>query len=272
MSFLNPKSDIVFKKVFGSAAHTDILINFLNSILERPEGQKIVKVVITDPYNHPETINLKSSIVDIACTDQKNTHYIVEMQVLNRNDFLERCQYYSAAALARQVQKGYEYIKIDPVIFIGIVCFDLLESPEYFSHHLILNSKTYEHALKYFEFHFIEIKKFNKQLHELVTDCDKWVYFLKNASNLEEVPIELKKPTAVLNAFKILEQTNWTNKELDMYERDMDLSREKFVYTDTAKLETKREIAQNLLGILDIETIAQKTGLSVAEVEALKKK
>ena len=277
MSFLNPRTDIVFKKVFGNAAHTDILINFLNSVLERTEGQRIVKVVITDPYNHPETIHSKSSIVDISCTDQKDAHYIVEMQIINRNDFLERCQYYVATALARQVQKGDEYITIDPVIFIGILCFDLLESPEYFSHHLMLNAKTHEHALKHAEFHFIEIKKFNKKLHELVTDCDKWVYFLKNANDLETVPAELKKPAAVQKAFTILEQSNWTNKELDAYERAMDLSREKFVYTDTAYKEGMQEKARETalkllkLNILDVVTIAQTTGLTVAEVEKLKK-
>ena len=36
------------------------------------------------------------------------------------------------------------------------------------------------------------------------------------------------------------------------------------------KLESKLEIARQLLDVLDVETIAQKTGLSLAEIEALR--
>ena len=36
------------------------------------------------------------------------------------------------------------------------------------------------------------------------------------------------------------------------------------------KLEAKLEIARQLLDVLDVETIAQKTGLSLAEIEALR--
>ena len=32
--FLDPKNDVAFKKVFGSEEHKDILINFINDILE----------------------------------------------------------------------------------------------------------------------------------------------------------------------------------------------------------------------------------------------
>ena len=32
--FLDPKNDIAFKKVFGSEKHKDILIHFINDILE----------------------------------------------------------------------------------------------------------------------------------------------------------------------------------------------------------------------------------------------
>ena len=42
MIFLDPKSDIAFKKLFGDIAHKNILISFLNSVLERIEGEKIV--------------------------------------------------------------------------------------------------------------------------------------------------------------------------------------------------------------------------------------
>ncbi len=44
MIYLDPKSDIAFKKLFGNITHKNILISFLNSILQRPEGLKIVEL------------------------------------------------------------------------------------------------------------------------------------------------------------------------------------------------------------------------------------
>src|SRR5258708_3420357 len=113
MVFLDPKTDIAFKKLFGDSAHKNIVIRFLNNILNRKDSEIIVDVVMNDPYNHPETVasdptkeqkSSKSSIVDIRCTDQANRRYIVEMQVVRQIDYLERAQYYSSLALGRQLE------------------------------------------------------------------------------------------------------------------------------------------------------------------------
>src|SRR3990167_2125784 len=44
MQFLDPKSDMVFKRLFGDITHKNILMSFLNSVLGRQEGEKIVNV------------------------------------------------------------------------------------------------------------------------------------------------------------------------------------------------------------------------------------
>ena len=80
MVYLDPTNDVAFKKLFGDIAHKDILISFLNSILERKNERKIVDVTIGDPNNLPE-INSpeeqsKSSIVDVRCTDELRGQYI----------------------------------------------------------------------------------------------------------------------------------------------------------------------------------------------------
>jgi hypothetical protein len=42
MKYLDPKNDLIFKKVFGE--HPDILRSFLNSMLPLPEGEEIVEL------------------------------------------------------------------------------------------------------------------------------------------------------------------------------------------------------------------------------------
>ena len=279
MIFLDPKSDIAFKKLFSSTEHANILINFLNTILLLPEGRRITEVHINDPHNHPETKSSKASIVDVRCTDKKGTQYIVEMQVINQEDYAVRAQYYVAVALARQLQQGEDFIKLMPVIFIGIVNFTIFSSPEYLSSHYIVNVATGERTLSAQEYHFIELTKFNKSLDEITSDVDKWIYFFKNAKKLETVPEQFHKPQALQEAFKILEQGNWTVKELESYERNMDIARREKGYLATARNEGLKEgskkkaqaIAKQLLHFHDSATIAQITGLTIAEVEELKK-
>ncbi|WP_191283883.1 PD-(D/E)XK nuclease family transposase, partial [Cardinium endosymbiont of Culicoides punctatus] len=36
--FLDPKNDFAFKKIFGTEKHKDILIHFLNDVLEFSDG------------------------------------------------------------------------------------------------------------------------------------------------------------------------------------------------------------------------------------------
>ena len=295
MIFLDPKSDIAFKKLFGDIAHKNILISFLNSVLERTEGEKIVEVIINDPSNVAETPISKTSIVDVRCTDQKNNQYIIEMQVITQKDYAARAQYYSALALSRQLASGEKYDKLVPVIFVGILDFDLFKSDNYLSHHFILDNKTHTKDLKHFEFHFIELKKFNKEITELDNILDKWVYFLKNAVSLQVVPENLKN-SVLEEAFNVLAQSNWSKKELEAYDKYLDAIRSATSQLETAfekgiakgivegekkgiekgKTEGEKkkaiEIAKQLLDILDIETIANKTGLSFAEVKNLKDK
>lgn len=288
MIFLDPTSDIAFKRLFGDITHKKILISFLNSILQREEGSKIVDVVINDPHNTPETFDSKASIVDVRCTDQSGFQYIVEMQVSEQKDYGARAQYYSALALSRQLQSREKYDKLVPVIFVGILDFKHLDGEDYLSRHLILNTKTQVCSLKHLEFYFIELKKFHKTIEQLDTILDKWIYFLKHAVTLNKVPASMQEPV-LQEAFGVLEQGNWSNSELEAYDRYLDAMRSYKSQLETAELkgELKGElrgelkgslnkaldIAQELLklNILDDKAISKATGLSIKQIEELKK-
>ena len=306
MVFLDPKSDIVFKKLFGNINHKKILMSFLNSVLERTDGMLIVDVIINDPSNVPETPLSKTSIVDVRCTDQKNNQYIIEMQVTNQKDYAARAQYYSSLALSRQLATGEGYSNLVPVIFVGILDFSLFKTQHYISHHFILDNETHAHELKHLEFHFVELEKFDKEPDELTHILDKWIYFLKHAVSLQKIPTSLNEPV-LEEAFNVLAQGNWSKKELEAYDRYLDAIRSAASQLETAeeigmakgmakgmaqgmakgmaqgeaqgeaqgmaKGERKKtlEIAQELLDILDAPTIAKKTGLTLQEIEELKK-
>ena len=285
MTFLDPKIDIAFKRLFGDQTHKNIIMSFLNSILDRKGDAIIVDVVINDPHNLPERIGAKASIVDVRCTDQANRRYIVEMQVVRQKDYLQRAQYYTGLALGRQLEKKSEYNELDQVIFVGILNFDIFENPNYISHHLILDAEIHKQELKHLEFHFVELQKFHKELHELITLSDKWIYFLKYARTMETIPNILKDPD-MEDAFHILDKSRWSSKSLDLYDRELDIVRSEkgrldFAREDgEAKGEAKGEVkgeakakmivAKKLLKLHDVETVAEITELDIETVKKLK--
>jgi len=277
MIFLDPRTDMVFKKLFGDATHKNIVISFLNSVLQRAQGKQIVDVTMNDPHNVPETQDSKASVVDVRCIDQAGFQYIVEMQVSAQEDYGSRALYYSALAMSRQLKKGEEYKEIMPVIFVGVLDFKLFkEHSNYLSHHALLDLETFKCDLRKLEYHFIELPKFKKTLEQLDTILDKWIYFLKNAGSLRTIPASFQEPV-LKEAFDVLEQANWSTGELEAYDKVLDAERSYKNQMRTAKIEGREEerirLAEQLikLNMLDISTIAQVTGLTVEHIEEFKK-
>lgn len=75
--YLDPKSDIVFKRIFGE--HPDLVKSFLNSVMPLPEGGLIETVSYLATEQVPRIPGLKNTIVDVKCTDQSGRIFIIEM-------------------------------------------------------------------------------------------------------------------------------------------------------------------------------------------------
>lgn len=290
MTYSDPKNDIAFKKLFGDKNHTDITINFLNAILERTGDDEISSLSIIDPANHPNNDGQKLSVVDVRCTDKNGVQYIVEMQVIDKDNFIERSQYYTALTLSNQLKKGMDYKKVRPVIFVGVVNFHIDSSPHYLNHHHILNTRTNQHILRHMEFHFLELPKFKKAESDLTTIADKWTYLLKKADRFKTIPSSLKSQSAILKALDVLNQHNWSYEEQLAYRKYMDAinserySRRAGIKTGLEKgieigvrkgreegaLAKAHQIAKSLLQLHDVATVVSITGLSENEVRALK--
>ncbi len=90
MKFLNPKTDFAFKKIFGSEESRDILLSFLNAILNLRSPYQLVDIEILDPYLAPKIRGMKDTFLDVRAKDEKNRWYIIEMQVLNVAGFEKR--------------------------------------------------------------------------------------------------------------------------------------------------------------------------------------
>ncbi len=218
MKFADPKNDLAFKKIFGDINHKNILISFLNSVLDFKEGFAIVDVSLANPYQVPRIQDLKETILDIKAKNQNGDHFIVEMQKKDLGNFAKRSLYYTSKAYVEQLPKKRDYSVLKKVYFIGILNFTIFENQSYVSRHLIINQETQTQDLKDFEFSFIELPKFTKTLDTLDTILDKWIYFIQHASDLNVIPIQYENLQAFQEAFGIATQTLWDTKELELYD------------------------------------------------------
>ena len=146
------------------------------------------------------------------------------------------------------------------------------------------------------EFVFVEVEKFDKGEDELETDLDKWLYLLKNMSNLLERPERLRD-RIFTKLFDVAELAQLDDKDRIKYIKSMNTERDTYNQIEYAR-ETGREegreegraeghkvgkeeglkegqykIAMNLIRLgASCEIITQATGLSAEEVSRLKER
>ena len=277
MRFLDPKTDFAFKKIFGSPQSKPILIEFLNALVY--DGQPTIQdLEILDPYQSPQLQGIKDTFLDVKAKLDSEKTVLIEMQVLNPLDFNKRVLYNAAKAYSLQLERGQGYSRLRPVIALTIVDFVLFpERDRPFSHYQLLDR---DDGLPYgddLELIFIELPKFRKSLAELETLADLWVFFLQKTAELDEVPAPLDQNPNLTSAFQIAETANLSPAEFELVERRALMVEDSRNVVrravqearQEARQERNREIARSLLGLLPPDVIAERTGLTTEDVQAL---
>jgi predicted transposase/invertase (TIGR01784 family) len=291
MIFMNPKTDFAFKRIFGSEQSKDILISFLNALLYNGEPT-IQDLTILNPYQAPRIRGVKETYLDVKAKITGGTTVIIEMQVLNVEGFEKRILYNAAKAYSIQLDRKDAYSLLNPVIALTITDFEMFPDWDRVVSRFILKEKDYlvDYLIYDLELVFVELPKFQKNLEELSTIFDKWTYFLKEARVLEGVPATMGAVPEIQRAFEIANQANLNREELEDLEHQ-----EIFIHDQRNAIlkgfnqgvkqgvqqgvqqglqqgekQAKLDIARQLLDLLDEDTISQRTGLTLEEVQQLK--
>jgi len=217
--FADPKTDFVFKTIFGSEEHKSLLIALLNDLLELDEAHRVTEVELLSPEQRPRVAELKHTIVDVKCRDARGITYVVEMQVLNVEGFEKRVVYNVAKAYTSQLGVGGLYPELNDVIGITICDFELWPD-----RHIPLLSRwrmreqhTGQQGLPEIQFVFLELPKLDTS-GEPVTVVEKWAYFFREASSLKAVPPALSKSPHA-DALDAARTARFTDDEWDTYIR-----------------------------------------------------
>lgn len=269
MQFVDIKNDIAFRKIFGNENKKIILISFLNAVMKLKGKDAIEDVEILNPYQLPIIKNLKASIIDVKARDKKGKTYIIEMQVAEPDGLDKRLLYYTSKEYSQQIESGEFYTKLKPVIFIGIFDFDFTEGDKYLSNHAVCDVENGERIIKDMDFYFIELPKFVKPLPELHEVTDKWIFFIKEAENLEVVP-ENVDDEGLKAAYQDANKHSWTKEELEAYDYAAMREQDERGRVELAEKRTKFEVARKMKTEgFNSDTISRLLGLSIAEIDEI---
>lgn len=286
MKYLDPKNDLIFKKIFGE--HPDILKHFLNAVLPLEKGRTIEDLKYLTPELSPETFLEKFSVVDARCIDNYGRQFIVEMQMSWSEAFRNRVVFNASKAFVNQTARmklDYKaYKNLQPVYALNLIDHIYLpQDTNWYHHYQIVELANTKEQLNGLEFVFIELPKFKP---ETMTDKKMMVLWLRFLTELgaqtREIPKDLLSVKELERASETLYATSLTPEERYLYDRAEDrMMTERSVMEDSffegeakgkaeGKIEAQYNIALNAkkMGISN-EDISKLTGLTDDEIKNL---
>jgi len=216
--YLNPRSDVVFKKVFGE--HKHLLMSFLNSLLPLPEDGLIESIEYLPTEQIPIIPLLKRTIVDVKCFDEQGRTFIVEMQIEWSSYFMQQMLFGASKAYVKQLGKGEGYSYLKPVYGLGLLCenFDK-ESLDFYHHYKIVNVDKPQRELKGLQFVFIELTKFKPTTHTGKKLQILWLRFMSEINeDTKVVDPELLSIPEIKEAIELSEESAYSPEELATYD------------------------------------------------------
>jgi predicted transposase/invertase (TIGR01784 family) len=290
IKYLDPKNDLTFRKIFGQ--HPNIMRSFLNSVLPLEENQVITELTYEDPAMIPELPELKHSIVDVKCTDNRGRQFIVEMQMYWSSSFKSRMLFNAGKAYVKQIDRGHQYSEIRPVYGLSLVNDIFLEEAEYkdkyYHHYRLAHTNIPDEIIEGIELIFIELPKFRAKSFTEKKLRNLWLRFLTEIDeNTTEVGEEFYNDQEIKEALEHLQVSAFSKEELAYYDKYWDRIRvEKAAVHDAIdKMNRKLEEAQKreeeaqkkLINSakemkkhgVPTDIISKSTGLSKNEIEKL---
>jgi predicted transposase/invertase (TIGR01784 family) len=223
--FADPKTDFVFKRIFGSEARKPLLIALLNHLLELDGQRRILDVQHLSGDQHIGVEELKLSIVDVKCTDAAGRRFVVEMQVLKLEGFEKRVVYNASKAYVMQLRNAEEYPALCDVVGVTICNFNLWAAKDehgrfkvpMLSRWRMQEQHSGEKGLPQVQYAFLELPKYASG-DAPETLIDKWAYFFREAKNLDVVPPALSEGP-FRDALEVARTATFSPGEWEAYER-----------------------------------------------------
>ena len=279
--YINPFTDVGFKRIFGQELSKPLLLDFLNSLFE---GEKhIVNLTFLDKEQPALFEEDRSLIYDIYCETDEGEKIIVEMQNKSQPYFKNRSIYYVSESIARQGERGSSWnYEIDSVYLVAFLNFSPLDFKKQFRTDVVLAEKdTKEQFSDKLRMIYLQLPLFKKEAEGCENQVERWIYLLKNMETLNRLPWAAQ--SAVFKKLEsIADVGGMTRAERLQYDEALKKYRDTISVFEGVRLEGRMEgnaegrleekiaIARNLKSMgMSISDVSKATGLSEEGIKAL---
>ena len=187
--FINPFTDIGFKRIFGQEVSKPVLITFLNALLEGEHH--ILDLKLLDKEQPGESVDDRSLIYDVYCETEGGERIIVEMQNRYQSYFKNRSIYYVARSISRQGEPGlsWNYSDVKAVYLIAFLNFKLTDiSTDFRTDVGMMDLRRKVLFSDKMRLVFLQLPYFTKEVDDCETIFDKIIYVLKHMDVLKRMP------------------------------------------------------------------------------------
>jgi len=279
------RNDYAFKKVFGVEENKDVLQDLLECILDIPP-ENITGLELLDKEFHKEILTEKLGILDIKLRLKDGTFIDIEIQNVWYRDFAERTLYYWSKMYNEGIKQGQDYTNLPKCITINLIGKGFDKNKRLHNKYLVLEQDTKEPLASKLEIHILNLEKARvlegSQFKDKKMKCLlNWLKFIETDDGevrkmLEQESTMMRKANAAISVMEMSPRDKWLYDSRMKYEHDrascinegyqqgLEQGISQGAYQN--KLETAAAFKR--MGI-DIEKIAEGTGLSKKEIEAL---
>ena len=225
MRYLDPKADLTFKRVFGE--HKDLVISLLNAMLPLADNELIEEVEYLPAELVPDNPVRKYSIVDVRCRDKRGRQFLVEMQMVWSQEFMQRVMFNAAKAYVRQGDKAMQFKYLEPVYSLNLVN-DIYEPElkEFYHYYRMVHVEHSDRVIEGLHLVFIELPKFTPHSFTEKKMQALWLRYLTEiSSNSRSVPADLLNVPEINKAVQVLEESAYNDAELYSYDKFWDMIR-----------------------------------------------
>ena len=214
-----PTNDYVFKKLF--LANPELLKAFLSALLHMPL-EEITDIEITNPYLLPDGGYAKICILDIKLILNKAMKINLEMQAEYQASWPNRSVIYLFRSFD-DLSAGQSYDNLQPAKQIGILNYTLFpEEPEFFSHYMLINTKTKQIYNDKLEVCVLNLKQVNLATEDdIAHGIDLWASFFQ-ATTWEELQMLAQKDELFAGASQALHNILQDRRERERIQSHID--------------------------------------------------
>jgi predicted transposase/invertase (TIGR01784 family) len=204
---IDPRVDVVFKKLFGDPEHERVRLRFLNDVLA--PAVPITRAEVRNPFNLAEFEGDRSIVLDIEATDETGRVFQVEMQRRVDRNLSRRMLYDWSRVYSSQLREGDSFAQLRPVVSVWLCDEDAFPSAQ--GGHLrfqLLERREGIPLVGDLQIEVLQLRRWIRDRASLTNDpAWTWFCFMNEASGWREVPpwidnVALEEAMEILDKFR----------------------------------------------------------------------